>query len=242
VYVTGKPTYDMDGNPIGVEFTHTELALQLINGKPEPVVGKNGQVEWDENGEVLIRYRPEYVDGQLNRNHVRVLKKAANGYWEQYGEDGVYPMQTDALPEGYSIFKYGLNGKGLISPDGKPFRVDHIAMDVPENEEGILYEYEFVTVDGKVKKLLTYDEAKGVEKEDDLNNGTKRVIYSNGAVVIPVAMDDGTTKDRFVAALTLFDRKIKVYSWDFEELAAYATEDAGESLSTVPTRRERPAA
>lgn len=222
--VVGTPQFNAEtGSVEGVKFDRTQFAFEKIEGEERPrmLVGKNAWVEYTHDGGKLLRYRPETIQGKTNQTHVRTLFWGGDGFWhrvKEYEEEGVYPTETiaDLIPQGNTLVRFGLNGRTLSWND-KTFRIDHIASISPEDSSGKrTIEYGFITVDGNMKPLLSYDDAvmlSGANQED--LSGEKRVIYCNGYEIVG---------NRLVMAVTLFDRSIGIFSYGMEELTRYATE------------------
>lgn len=241
--IFGQPTFDENGSVDGIDFQQASLAMELRDGETQarPIVGKNAWVEYNIDGEQLLRCRPEYIrqaDGTVvvNQTHVRTFKLGEDGYYHQYAEDGIYNTDQETLaeilPEGHTLLKFGLNGRTIHSATGDfpDFRIDHVAC---QRTEDNTVEYAFITVDGRIKPLLSYAEAVALAPvgsvEEDLT-GTKRVIYCNGYAVVG---------NRLVMAVTYSDKQIGIISYDLKELADYATDGKESNILEVnfPTHR-----
>lgn len=225
--IVGIPVYQGD-TIISINFLSIQTAKQKRHdGTIGPVDGKNVQVEIGEDSKESIRFRPEWVDSEAkekieNRDHFRTLTKNAEGLYEQVGEDGIYSVDPQTvIPEGNTFKKFGLNGKSI----NDQLRIDHVTSVTREGK----IEYGFITIfnDGIgkpiMKQLLTYDDAvrlSGITGTD--LTGDKKVIYSNGSMVIPYDKADGSKGQKLVMAVTLFDRTIVMLSYDVDELTAYA--------------------
>lgn len=233
-YLEGTPSVNLAGQ-VTINFSPVEVAKERKNdGNIGSVEGKNVQVEITPEGQVL-RYRPLSVDDKLNRTYFRTIKKGEEGLYAQVGQDGVYnPDLSQLLPEGHTLYTFGLNGRHINLPNGEKMRVDHVCSTAPDGK----IEYGFITVNGKIKPLLSYEEvmlmpdiqALGLT-ENDLT-GDKRVIYSNGSTIIA----DEKGNDHLLMAVTLFDTSVAMLSYNLNELASYASSIEGNKFleSTFP--------
>lgn len=218
--IVGVPQFNPEtGSVEGIDFTKTQFAYEKIDGEDRPrmLVGKNAWIEYGENGAKILRYRPEFYEGQTNQTRVRTLFYGGDGYWHRVAEyDGIYPTDnvSELMPEGNSLMKFGLNGRTLTWND-KVFRIDHVASESPADENGKKSaEYGFITVGDTLKPLLSYDEAitltGGAAR---VSTDNKKVIYCNGYSVVG---------DRLIMAVTLFDKSIGIFSYNMDELSQYA--------------------
>lgn len=221
--IQGTPVYNENGLAT-IAFSQAELAKEIVDGKPQAIEGKNVQIELGEQDEMHLRYRPEYIHGEINRTHFRTLSQLPDGYWQQVGEDGIYDVDLkNVLPPGDRLHKFGLNGKAIPLPNGEVLRIDHVCSVTPDGK----YRYGFITKMGNtIKPLLSYEEAVGLSsaKGEDLTGG-KMVIYSNGNTAVPYRKGDESMGQQLIMAVTLFDRSVGIFTYDVDELATYARED-----------------